>query len=340
METMTNPTANLTAGPTTVSRSSRRRRHAVRIGGLVLAASSIVGGLADAAMADTPPAPQQPKMELAQAEPGKSPHKVSEFASSAGDTWMDVTFRSTAPKVVVQLSTAKPTIGADGTPSLPTNPQYLTGKAVGGGMDQLANSAPVYEYKLSREGLTPDTQHYLLVTLPGSGLQTPNYFQTSRATKRRFVKVTPLSVHVIDDADGAFRGAGELYFATRVAPDGDALGFGAWGSWTKELKLNSGASATLPTGLWQVVQTKQSHAVIQMQGRELDGSYGACPWEAGGFAPTTASNSCWDFGVASAVVSGPTGRYQGVDTKVVDVKVGRDPSLKFDAKVRVETWYA
>ena len=38
METMTNPTANLTAGPTTVSRSSRRRRHAVRIGGLVLAA--------------------------------------------------------------------------------------------------------------------------------------------------------------------------------------------------------------------------------------------------------------------------------------------------------------
>ncbi|MEZ5136650.1 MAG: hypothetical protein R2699_16770 [Acidimicrobiales bacterium] len=183
---MTNPTANLTTGPT-AGRSSRRRRHAVRIGGLVLAANSIVGGLAGAAMADTPPAPQQPKMELAQAEPGKSPRKVSEFVSSAGDTWMDVTFRSTAPKVVVQLSTAKPTIGADGTPSLPTNPQYLTGKAVGGGMDQLANNTRRCTVQAVARGA--DARHAALPAGDAAGLGSANpqlLPDNARATKRRF----------------------------------------------------------------------------------------------------------------------------------------------------------
>ncbi|MEZ5136651.1 MAG: hypothetical protein R2699_16775 [Acidimicrobiales bacterium] len=149
-------------------------------------------------------------------------------------------------------------------------------------------------------------------------------------------------MHVIDDADASSTVRASCtsppWPPAKKKPTPWASGRGARGR-----RRSSSSTAVRPPRAHRPVAggaDKQSHAVIQMQGRELDGSYGACPWEAGGFAPTTASNSCWDFGVASAVVSGPTGRYQGVDTKVVDVKVGRDPSLKFDAKVQVETWHA
>lgn len=336
-------------------RSPRRRR--VRTLGLVLATTSALaafGGFAGPARAETPPAPDaapplaipapSPIIDLPLAEPPPGPNhrQVSAITSKAGDTFADITFRSSSPTVIVQFSKTKP-YTVDGKPTVgPVAPVALTGTPVPGNIHAL-QAEKQYQFKFSPQGLTPHTTYYILYTIHGAKVgQQPNYNSSIVVTKTRYVRATPLSIHVSDDADHGLRGDGEIAFSSRVAPEGNPLGYSNWAKWTKEHKLGSGDDLDVSkAGLGQTVATTSNTAVVQVQGRENDvdpGNY--CAIEGGDAKPEQYSDECYEWSYAEATAKLPTGPYVGAHQQVVEAKVSRSPSLIFQAQVLVETWYA
>lgn len=339
------------AGPAAPARR-RARRTAVRLAGLTLAAGTVLGGLGPAAHAESPPAPKPtlpvaaPKPgpavvgPVADAPPGPNTGRIFATAFESGDTWSDVTFRSNRATVIVQISTTKPHWEGDVLTMGAVSPVVLHGTPVPSAPNTIA-TGPTYSYKVSPEGLTPATTYHVLASIPGSNGQKPAYGAAQFATKKRFVRMTPMATHVSNDSD---KGAnnGEIHFGARVAPDGDSLGLSWWGGWTKTYSVDSGDDIDLAkANIGHTVTTKAKTVTVQVQGIENDvqGWDWDCAIQGGEVGPRQYSDHCYDTAYAEAFATLPTTRYQGAHQQVVEAKVSRGPALEFQTKVLVETWY-
>ena len=203
---------------------------------------------------------------------GTNTATVTSWSAKTGAVWGELRFRSTASHAVVQISKNAPVI-VDGTPSLgAAQPIVLAGTAVPGGLGDLA-TATTYRFELDPDGLSPDTTYHVLVSLPGQAGQDANVVAKTFTTKRRVVTATVEWIHVSDDSDpGLARGAGEMRFGVRVAPDASKLASRSFSGWTGWLSLATGADKVFAGGtLAAQADTRTGHAYVQVQGQEDDG---------------------------------------------------------------------
>ncbi len=335
----TNPTTIPTAIPTAgLTADRRRRRRAARATALLLAAAAGLGAIGSPASADTPPAPA-PSLGIATPPPTRAPSKAWGYHDSVGDTWADVSFLSTAPKLILQVSDKQHT-WVDGKATMgAVLPQLLFGTPVPGKPGDLA-TATTYRYTFTREGLLPGTPYYALITMPGGFNQVPSYGTTQFTTKRRYVRMVARKIHVSNDADHGLRGKGELFFGFRTPKDGHPYGLEAFGSWTKEVTLGTGDDLDLTGkgyGDWK--ETRENTVHVQVQGIEDDRD----PWDAlelTDLAKVKQETTVFgDYAYGEAIVALPTGRYEGVRSTIVHADVQRSPELVFQAEVQVDVWY-
>lgn len=329
------------------TRSARLAATAAAVGCAVLSLAGPVGATTPPAtpkplpISVPKPGPKLPDLDLKH-DVGVNHHTAWGFTSNRGDSWSDVTFRSTAKHVVVQISTTKPIWVGDKYTMGAVQPQYLTGKAVAGNIDQLTTDQ-AYEFQASRDGLKPATQYFVLLNIPGAVGQKANYAAYSFNTKTRYVRMTPLSIHVSDDADHGLRGKGEISFGFRIAPEAGPMTASWWDMWMKESKIDSGDTIDVSKrGYGITTSTRLDHAWYQVQGREndVDATDWDCAIEGDARGPVQKSDHCYDQAYAEAQVSLPTGRFQGAKSKVITAEVHRSPALVFQVKVLVESWYA
>ena len=338
---------------TTPAPRTGARRHAVRFAGLALAAGTLLGGFAQAAHAESPPAPKPtlpigtpapgPAVQgpIADAPPGPNTGRVMSISSSTGDTWGDVSFSSNKSKVIVQISTTKPHWEGDVYTMGAVSPVLLVGTPAPAAPNTLATEAR-YDFTISPSGLTPATTYYVLYQVPGVNGQKPSYNSSLFTTKTRYVRMTPLVTHVSNDSDKGGN-AGEIRFGVRVAPDGNPIAASEWGGWTKEYSLDSGDDVDLSkANIGHTVSTRAKTVTVQVQGRENDvqGWDWDCAVQGGAMTPKQYSDHCYDEAYAEAVATLPTGRYTGAHKQVVHATVNRGPALEFQSDVLVETWFA
>ena len=342
---MNTATATTEASQSTANRAARRRapRRAARFAAVALVLGSVVGGLAGPAHAESPPAPApQPQLGIPAPGPivdlnydlGSNQHEILSTTASTGDNYADLTFIANTPNVIVQTSTTKPylkdghlTVGA-------VSPQPLQGVHVG------LEGAKTWWFHFSRDGLTPGTTYYNLFTLNGVAGQEPNRSTQTFKTKNRYVRSTPLSVHVTSDADAGLKGAGDLTFLFRKAPDANPLAATTWNRWTNTLYIDSGDTRDLSgMNLGETFSTKANTAIFQVQGRENDvQAYDNCAIEGGENTPKQYSDACYDMAYAQGTAQLPTTRYQGAHKQIIKAVVTRTPALRFEVNILVETW--
>jgi len=338
MDTTTDTTTDTTAAP---ARSRSRRRLGLRLGAVALAAGIAGPALAGTALAETPPAPS-PGMQIALPGGGLQPNldlgtvandgAIWSTQVAVGDVWSDITFVSNRPNLVVQFSTTAPTM-VNGKLSVgAVSPQYLTGTPV------QADPVPVtgqYRYTVSRQGLTPDTRYYALVTIPGTAAQAPNQATIEARTKVRHVTVRALDVHVSDDADPGLLGKGEINFGqwiTPADPFGEAIGM----DYSSIMSIGTGGDVDLAASdLVSTTTTRRNDVTVVLQGIEHDGA-GFCP--TGVFTtPTVGALECGYAAYAMGTVKLPTGKYGAKHSQVIHVQTTNPGGLKFQASLLVET---
>jgi len=338
--TITTALSNSTTAATTADNGTSRTRRAGKIAAVALALSAGLGTIAGPALAESPPAPK-PQFGLTDKSPGVNNHQVWDIKTTEGDTWADVTFLADTPGVIVQVGPNKPSWTGDHYTMGAVSPRYLKGTPVASNINGYSLGTN-YRFTLPIDGLTPSSYAYVLFTVNGTAQQKPNQDMTTIKTKTRHVRMTPVKIHVSDDADHGLRGKGEISFGFRVAPDAGSLAPSIWGSSTSEVKLSSGADWTVPLGHGDTVNTKKSTVYVQIQGRENDddGAFDYCAVEGGTVSPLQQSDNCYDESYAEALVQLPVGRYAGMHSQMAKAVVSRSPNLVFQVDVKVDTWFS
>lgn len=335
------------ASDTTADRAARRRspRRAARFAAVALAAGSVVGAFAGPALAESPPAPPPgPQIGVPPPGPivdlnhdvGENQHKILSTTANTGDNYADLSFIANTPNVIVQTSTTKPYMKDGHLTVGPVSPQPLQGMHVG------PEGAKTWWFHFSRDGLTPGTTYYNLFNINGIAGQEPNRSTQTFKTKNRYVRSTPLSVHVTSDADSGAKGAGDLQFGFRKAPEANPLAPTFWNRWTGKMYIDSGETRDLSgLNLGETFSTKANSAIFQVQGEENDvQSYDNCAIEGGEVAPMQYSDACYDMAFAQGTAQLPTSRYQGAHKQVIKAVVTHTPALRFEVDILVETWAA
>ncbi len=320
--------------------SSRRnaRRWALRLGALAIAATSALPLAATGAGADTPPAPApqpqiaapsgglQPNLDLGDA-PNVNTGDIWGAQSTSGDVWADVSFVANRPSLVVQFSTTKPTL---------INGKLSVGAVAPTALNGTLTPTPgQYRYTISREGLTPNTTYYALVSIPGSAGQAPNQETIAVATKTRTVRVWALQAHVSDDADPGLLGKGEIRFGQWIAP-ANVNAPAASTAYTGDMSIGTGEDVALgSSGLFSKATTAGSTINVVVQGIEHDGA-GFCP--TGIFTtPTTTALDCGYAAAAIGTATLPTTKYGAKHSQIIQAKTTNASGLQFQVSLLVET---
>lgn len=332
-------TNHATTSHAATSPTSRRRlgRAGFLLASGLAATTLALTPTATSVAADTPPAPQGQTTIAADV----NVHSISHVAIDAGDTWADTTFRSTGKFATVSWSTQPPTTSG-GRWSMPgAQPQALTGAKQNG----------TFRFGFSRDGLVPARTYHALIEVHGAPGQPSNQFVRTVTTKTRHIRVTPVRIDIVKDGDRGVRGRGELHFGVRAVEDGalpQSAGF--WGAFTEEHKLRDGDSVTLDgKGHEYVTTTRHNLAIIQVQAYEDDRDLFGDPCGIASLGmpakllkkkPSQASNTCWESAYATAYVTLPTGRYEGVQVRTGVATPSGTSSVRISAGVRVEVWYS
>lgn len=309
---------------------------------LVVAPSTPPSGPGSIAVAPTTPGPDPapaPSVTLADAPPVASGHSISSVSRQSTDVAVDLGWHSTAPSMVLQVSTSLPAV-QDGVMSMTSQPVAVTGTPrSSGGTGSIAASATVYDYTRAIEGLRPNTTYHVLLTVPVGPNYLPVQQLASFQTKVRHVSVQVSGVKVISDADKGLRGKGEIQFYPRIAPAANAYGPGPWGTVSKVAKLGDGDTKYWNPMLRHERTTRDSSVVVQVQGCEADAvGTDHCIIEAGD-KPRQGRYLTQDWAYAQGVFALPTYRYAGTHQQQRTLQVQKTPDLRFTAKVIVTTWY-
>lgn len=374
-ESATDPVAQIrqetemttTATPTVTASLARRAARATGCAGL---AAALVLGVAGTAAATSPPAPApaydliaasvpplpgpgslaaaptQPGPDpapsagptLADAPPVASGHRLSGFGAHGTDVFMELDWSSTASTVILQVSRDKPTL-RKGRLSMPTQPIVVTGDdGTAPDPNAVAATAPEYDFVQQIDGLRPDTEYQVLLTVPVG----PGYLPVQRwwsfRTKVRHVAVDLTKITVIQDADKGLRGRGEIDVQPRIAP-ADPTSWGTWGKRSATLKLGDGDSAWFNPLLRHATTTRSGSVVVQVQGCEVDAVGRDRCINEGNDAPRQGRWIGQDWSFAEGTVTLPATRYSGSHSQTRTIEVHRSPDLRFTAKVTVTTWY-
>ena len=225
-----------------------------------------------------------------------------------------------------------------------TNPaQTLTGKRIS------ANGSPA-KYEFSREltGLKPATKYYTRLDTAASSSELADNQGGNFYTKTRHVTATVKSIHVIDDADGFGRGAGDLSFYLRINKTLDPSEQTQWSGKSDTMSIKSGHTATkFGRNLYQGKDNPASKLLLLVQGVEddtLPTTKKACHlndyFGHTSHAQQASKSMCYDASFAEGIVNLPTGRYTGTHTQIAHLQVYRSPALRFTAEVVVETSYS
>ncbi|MCB1251395.1 MAG: hypothetical protein KDB36_18395, partial [Acidimicrobiales bacterium] len=247
--------------------------------------------------------------------------------STSGDVWADVSFVANRPNLVVQFSTTKPTM---------VNGKLSVGAVAPTALNGTLTPTPgQYRYTISREGLTPNTTYYALVTIPGSAGQAPNQETIAVATKTRTVRVWALQAHVSDDADPGLLGKGEIRFGQWIAP-ANVNAPAASTAYTGTMAIGTGDDVALgSSGLFSKVTTAGSTVNVVVQGIEHDGT-GFCP--TGVFStPTTKALDCGFAAAAIGTATLPTAKYGAKHSQIIHATTTNASGLQFQVSLLVET---
>jgi len=254
--------------------------------------------------------------------------------TETGDVWADHYFYASRAKVDFR-------IGSSNNNAANKSATTLTGTKVSTG-----NQPPKYRFVRSLSGLKPSTQYFTKLSFPASGNQLADEQYGNFWTKERNVSVTVSSIHVSDDADGAFRGAGDLAFYIRSLGSNDPQSNAQWSAKSDNVSMKSGSTKTgFGRNLTQSKSFKSSNtAWIFVQGVEDDtlpttrkachlNDYFGNKSEAQQFSKSLCHDSSYAVGSATL----PTKKYTGTHRQTVKIQVFRSPALIFDVEVLVET---
>jgi len=211
-----------------------------------------------------------------------------------------------------------------------------------------AESQPA-KYKFSREltGLKPATKYFTQIDTGATSTEFADSAGGNFYTKTRHVLATVKSIHVIDDADGAFRGAGDLAFYLRINKSFDPSEATQWSGKSDNMSIKSGKTATkFGRNLYQGKVNPANKLMLLVQGVEddtLPTTKKACHLNTYFGNKTSAQQAsksmCYDASYAQGFVNLPTKKYTGTHTQVANLAVYRSPALRFTVEVTVQTWF-